>query len=116
MDQVGTIILAMELTKRLRNFRCEGEYDSCFSLVCDTDENIVVDLDRALDSLKATKQRNVTKMRQAKQDKVSERRDKVLSFLQAGMSEDDMAAELDVSVRTIQRDISALNGQVKVTS
>lgn len=51
MDQVGTIILAMELTKRLRNFRCEGEYDPCFSLVCDSDENIVVDLDRALDSL-----------------------------------------------------------------
>lgn len=51
MDQVGTIILAMELSKKLRAFRCDGEYDPCFSLVCDTDENIVVDLDRALDSL-----------------------------------------------------------------
>lgn len=51
MDHVGTIILAMELTKKLRAFRCDGEYDPCFSLVCDTDENIVVDLDRALDGL-----------------------------------------------------------------
>lgn len=51
MDHVGTIILAMELTKKLRAFRCDGEYDPCFSLVCDIDENIVVDLDKALDSL-----------------------------------------------------------------
>lgn len=51
MDHVGTIILAMELTKKLRAFRCDGEYDPCFSLICDIDENIVVDLDRALDSL-----------------------------------------------------------------
>lgn len=51
MDHVGTIILAMELTKKLRAFRCDGEYDPCFSVICDIDENIVVDLDRALDSL-----------------------------------------------------------------
>ena len=51
MDHVGTIILAMELTKKLRAFRCDGEYDPCFSLICDIDENIVVDLDKALDSL-----------------------------------------------------------------
>ena len=51
MDHVGTIILAMELTKKLRAFRCDGEYDPCFSLICDIDENIVVDLDKSLDSL-----------------------------------------------------------------
>lgn len=51
MDHVGTIILAMELTKKLRAFRCDGEYDPCFSVICDIDENIVVDLDKALDSL-----------------------------------------------------------------
>jgi len=51
MDQVGTIILALELAKKLRAFRCDGEYDPCFSLICDIDENIVVDLDRSLDTL-----------------------------------------------------------------
>lgn len=51
MDHVGTIILAMELAKKLRAFRCDGEYDPCFSVICDIDENIVVDLDKALDSL-----------------------------------------------------------------
>jgi len=51
MDQVGTIILALELAKKMRAFRCDGEYDPCFSLICDIDENIVVDLDKSLDTL-----------------------------------------------------------------
>lgn len=53
----------------------------------------------------------IDKARQAKADKLTKRRDKVLSMLREDMSEQDMAAELDVSVRTIQRDITALNGQ-----
>ena len=51
MDNISTIILAMKLAKNLRNFRCDGEYDPCFSLICDIDENIVVELDNALDRL-----------------------------------------------------------------
>ncbi len=63
----------------------------------------------------ATKQSNVQKMTQAKQDKVAQRRQQVLSMLEAGKSEDDMATALNVSVRTIQRDIESLNGQVRVS-
>ena len=51
MEEIGTIILAMELTKKLRAFRCEGQYDPCFSVICDKDESIVVELDKALDSM-----------------------------------------------------------------
>lgn len=55
----------------------------------------------------------VNKTGRPKQVKISRRRDKVLSFLQGGMSKDDMADKLNVSVRTIQRDITATNGQGK---
>ena len=51
MGEVSTIIVAMDLAKKLRDFRCKGEFDPCFSLICDQDENIVVELDRALDNL-----------------------------------------------------------------
>ncbi|MGB0347468.1 MAG: hypothetical protein ACPGGA_08285 [Balneolaceae bacterium] len=51
MDHIATIFLAMELTKKLRAFRCEGQYDPCFSLICDKDESIVVELDKALDNM-----------------------------------------------------------------
>lgn len=53
----------------------------------------------------------IDKARQAKKDKLAKRRNKVLSFLQDGMTEETIADKLNVSVRTIQRDISALNGQ-----
>lgn len=55
---------------------------------------------------------SIDKARQAKTDKLSERRDKVLTLLQQGEPEADIADRLNVSVRTIQRDIEALNGQV----
>jgi hypothetical protein len=50
---------------------------------------------------------------EAKQGKVAERRQQVLSLLEAGYDKNDIAGELDVSVRTIARDIKSLNGQVK---
>jgi Trp operon repressor len=62
---------------------------------------------------------NVTpldKANDAKQDKVTERRQAVLSLLGQNMTEDDIAESLGVSVRTIQRDILSLNGQAKVTA
>lgn len=52
---------------------------------------------------------------EAKQDRVAERRASVLSLVNEGLSPDDIAGNLGVSLRTIKRDISALNGQVRVT-
>lgn len=52
------------------------------------------------------------KARQVVFDKIADRRQAVLSLLDDGLSEDDMAVRLNVSVRTIQRDIANLNGQV----
>lgn len=55
------------------------------------------------------------KANEAKQDKVSERRAAVLSLVNEGLSPDDIADNLGVSLRTIKRDIVALNGKVGVT-
>lgn len=59
-----------------------------------------------------TKRRNVEEMIEAKRSKVDDRRQEVLSMLQSGLAEDVIADQLDVSIRTIQRDIKSLNGQV----
>lgn len=58
---------------------------------------------------------SVQEMNQARQDKIQERRADVMSMLQAGRQAPDIANELDVSVKTIQRDIVALNGKGGVT-
>ena len=57
----------------------------------------------------------IDKARQAKNDKVNERRQEILSLLRRGVSKDDVKAQArdkwNVSERTIERDITALNGQ-----
>ena len=55
------------------------------------------------------------KANEAKADKVSDRRAAVLSLVNEGLSADDIADNLGVSLRTIKRDIQSLNGQVRVT-
>ncbi|MCB9107637.1 MAG: DUF2637 domain-containing protein [Anaerolineales bacterium] len=55
---------------------------------------------------------NVQELNDARQTKIDERRADVLSLLRDGHSESDIATKLDVSVRTVRRDIKALNGQV----
>lgn len=61
-----------------------------------------------------TQQRHDTadKARQVIYDKINDRRQTVLSLLSEDLTESDIADKLDVSVRTIQRDILALNGKV----
>lgn len=59
--------------------------------------------------------RSVTELNEAKQAKIDTRRASVLSLLSEGLSPADIASELNVTVRTIKRDITALNGQVRVT-
>lgn len=54
---------------------------------------------------------SIDKAQQARLSKIDERRQMVLSLLRQGLSENDMADRLDVSVRTIQRDIVTLNGK-----
>lgn len=54
---------------------------------------------------------SIDKARQAKNDKIADRQERVLSLLTAGKTEDDISKELEVSVRTVQRDIKQLNGR-----
>jgi hypothetical protein len=56
---------------------------------------------------------NLDRANDARQSKVSERRQMVLSLLDSGLSDFDIAGQLDVSLKTIQRDIKSLNGQVR---
>lgn len=58
------------------------------------------------------KMQSVQRARQAKQEKIDNRRQSVLVLLNDGYEENDIAEQLKVSVRTIQRDKIALNGQV----
>lgn len=63
--------------------------------------------------LKAVSNRaTVQEMNEAKQNKVTERREQVLSLLQEGKSQNDIAELLGVSRITITRDVKALNGRV----
>jgi hypothetical protein len=55
------------------------------------------------------------KANEAKRGKVIKRRERVLSLLQSGLSPDDIAVQTGVSLKTIKRDITALNGKVRVT-
>lgn len=58
---------------------------------------------------------NVQDLNAARQAKMDTRRASVLSLLSEGMEPKDIANELNVTLRTIKRDITALNGQVRVT-
>lgn len=62
-----------------------------------------------------TNHRSVTELNDAKQAKITQRQADVLSLLQEGVSPDDISSRLNVSLRTVQRDISTLNGQVRVS-
>lgn len=59
--------------------------------------------------------RNVQDLNDARQAKIDQRRASVLALLSEGLTPSDIAGELNVTVRTIKRDITALNGQVEVT-
>jgi uncharacterized protein YerC len=67
------------------------------------------------DEIKETKRANVTDMNQARQIKIDQRRQTVGQMLQAGQTEQDIATAVDVSLKTIKRDIAAIemsaNGQ-----
>lgn len=58
---------------------------------------------------------NLSLARDIKQAAIDQRRDKVLTLLQANQGPQDIAAALGVSIKTIRRDIEALNGNVRVT-
>jgi len=58
---------------------------------------------------------SVQDLNAARQAKIDTRRASVLSLLSEGLSPADIASELNVTVRTIKRDITALNGQVRMT-
>lgn len=53
----------------------------------------------------------VEELNERKQDKIAERRARVLELLEAGQSPEDIAGSLKVSPRTIKRDLSKLNGK-----
>lgn len=54
------------------------------------------------------------KANETKHDKVAERRQRVLSLQKEGLLPEDIAGQMRVSLKTIQRDIAALNGKVRV--
>lgn len=68
-----------------------------------------------LESLRATNGALVPTLdraNEAKQSKVKERRQEVMALLQQGLDKPAIAEQLDVSLRTITRDIQHLNGKV----
>jgi len=54
------------------------------------------------------------KANEVKQDKIDERRAQVLAMLSSGLDKDAIAESLNVSVKTVARDIIALNGKAGV--
>lgn len=50
MDNISTIIILRELDKRIHMYK-QGDIDSFLSLICDIDEESVVQLDKALESV-----------------------------------------------------------------
>lgn len=72
-------------------------------------------LDTLLADMKSAKTSKITDfantMQQAKQQAIEERRAQVLTLLQAGNSDKDIAMQLGRDIRTIRADIVALNGK-----
>jgi hypothetical protein len=62
------------------------------------------------------KSANIQDLNAARFAKIEQRRAAVLSLLQEGLTPADISSRLDVTVRTIKKDIAALNGKEKVTS
>lgn len=56
---------------------------------------------------------SVQQLNAARQAKIDTRRASVLSLVQEGFSPVDISQRLDVTVRTVKRDIGALNGKVR---
>ncbi len=52
-------------------------------------------------------------MQQSRRQKIAERRQEVLQLLDAGHSDKEIAVHLEKDVRTIRKDITALNGKVR---
>lgn len=56
---------------------------------------------------------NLDTANKAKMTKIDLRRDKILTLIDQGLSQSDIADELEVSIATVKRDIKSLNGTVK---
>lgn len=65
------------------------------------------------DAKQVTNRANVEEMNAAKDAKMQQRREQVLTLLNLQMSQKDIAERLEVSSATIRRDIKALNGRVQ---
>lgn len=78
-----------------------------------------VEIEQARTELKAVhfQQRavSVEEMNQARQAKIEQRRADILALLQQGMNAGTIADELQVSLSTVKRDLTALNGQTGLT-
>ncbi len=56
---------------------------------------------------------DITIAQDARQAQIAERREQVLSLINGGLSQPEIADELGVSIATIKRDTAALNGRLK---
>lgn len=78
-------------------------------------EQTTAKLDQLKSEQKAVQTVHLQEMNAAKQAKMNQRRADVLTLAQQGMTPPAIADELKVSVSTVKRDLTALNGQVRVT-
>lgn len=82
-------------------------------------EQTTAKLEQARSDLKAVqiqqKSVSIAEMNAAKLAKMNQRRADVLTLAQQGMTPPAIADELQVSVSTVKRDLTALNGKVEVT-
>lgn len=92
-----------------------AQYDTLQATLNYTEQQIERATKRLEDIRTETKREisaNVQELNAARQVKIEQRRTQVLEFLGQGLSELDMAENLGVTVKTIKRDITALNGRV----
>jgi hypothetical protein len=113
IERQGAIASLSDLSKRIKDSAVE--LDKLIRQI----EEARSTLDRLksdVSEVRARKRRaSVEEMHGARKDKINNRRQQVASMLEAGHDESFIAGELDVSVRTIRRDMKALseaNGKV----
>ena len=107
----GTVSALGELTTQLDTRR--AELDKLQAAIADTRRATNNQSDSNLRAFVKGDLSALDKANEAKTDKIAERRQQVLIMLQQGMDKADIAEALDVSVRTISRDIKNLNGHIR---
>lgn len=109
-NREGAITTLTELHDQLREMTAKS--DSLTNTIEHQEAKLNDILSQQTEAKQVTNRANVEEMNAAKDAKIEQRREQVLTLLSLEMSQKDIAEQLGVSSATVRRDMKALNGRV----